>query len=99
VEAWGERSLLPERQRWLEIAALAEPDGGRETAQALRSLIGEIVVTPGNKRGEVHAELRGELMGILKFTNIKENQRTTHIMPAVVAGLATTFTELITKAL
>jgi hypothetical protein len=40
--------------------ALDDPDGGREAAQALRSLIGKIVLTPGEKRGEVHAELRGD---------------------------------------
>jgi hypothetical protein len=43
--------------------ALDDPDGGREAAQAVRSLIGGIVLTPGKKRGEVHADLRGELMG------------------------------------
>lgn len=66
--------------------ALDDPDGGREAAQALRSLIGEIVLTPGTKRGEVHAELRGELMGILDFVNGEGNQRSCHCMPAVVAG-------------
>lgn len=49
--------------------ALNDPDGGREAAAALRSLIGEVVLLPGKKRGEVHAELRGELMGILDFVN------------------------------
>ncbi|WP_265518719.1 recombinase family protein [Nitratireductor luteus] len=49
--------------------ALNDPDGGREAAAALRSLIGEVVLLPGKKRGEVHAELRGELMGILDFAN------------------------------
>jgi hypothetical protein len=49
-----------------------EQDGGREAAEALRSLIGEIVLNPGKKRGEVHAELRGELMGILEFSNTQE---------------------------
>lgn len=34
---------------------------------AIRSLIGEVVLTPGEKRGEVHATLRGELMSILDF--------------------------------
>ncbi|CCD86220.1 Recombinase [Bradyrhizobium sp. ORS 285] len=66
--------------------ALADPDGGREAAEALRSLIGEIVLTPGKKRGEVHAELRGELMGILEFSNTQENQRSILVMPAVAAG-------------
>ena len=64
-------------------AALDDPDGGREAAQALRSLIGEIVLTPGEKRGEVHAQLRGELMGILDFVNATENQKIGHFMPAV----------------
>ncbi|WP_316233861.1 recombinase family protein [Bradyrhizobium sp. SZCCHNR2020] len=65
--------------------ALTDPDGGREAAEALRSLIGEIVLNPGKKRGEVHAELRGELMGILEFSNTQENQRTSLVMPAVAA--------------
>lgn len=66
--------------------ALDDPDGGREAAEALRSLIGKIVLTPGKKRGEVHAELRGELMGILEFADAEENQSTSRYMPAVVAG-------------
>ena len=65
--------------------ALTDADGGREAAEALRSLIGEIVLTPGKKRGEVHAELRGELMGILEFSNAQENQLTSLLMPAVAA--------------
>ena len=65
--------------------ALTDADGGREAAEALRSLIGEIVLTPGKKRGEVHAELRGELMGILEFSNAQENQRTSLLIPAVAA--------------
>ena len=52
---------------------LNDPDGGREAAEALRSLIGDVVLTPGEKRGEVHAELRGELMGILDFTRSPTN--------------------------
>ncbi|MIL10256.1 recombinase family protein, partial [Salmonella enterica subsp. enterica] len=51
--------------------ALDDPDGGRQAAEALRSLIGEIVLMPGAKRGEVHAELRGELLGILEFATAK----------------------------
>lgn len=66
--------------------ALDDPDGGREAAEALRSLIDKIVLTPGKKRGEVHAELRGELMGILEFADAEKNQRTSRCMPAVVAG-------------
>ena len=47
--------------------ALADPQTNQEAATAIRSLIGEIVLTPGAKRGEVHATLRGELMSILDF--------------------------------
>jgi len=65
--------------------ALDDPDGGRKAAQALRSLIGEIVLTPGKKRGEVHAELRGERMGILEFVNAEGNQRSSCFMPPVAA--------------
>lgn len=64
--------------------ALNDPDGGREAAEALRSLIGEIVLTPGPKRGEVHAELRGELMGILAFATEKQG-RAMRIMPPVAS--------------
>src|SRR5581483_6495028 len=48
---------------------LAEDPSSQEAAIALRSLIGEVVLTPGEKRGEVNATLRGELMGILDFAN------------------------------
>ncbi|MEF2074403.1 recombinase family protein, partial [Consotaella aegiceratis] len=65
--------------------ALNDPDGGREAAEALRSLIGEIVLTPGPKRGEVHAELRGELMGILAFATEQKNSRSVRIMPPVAS--------------
>ncbi|WP_149575264.1 recombinase family protein [Xanthobacter oligotrophicus] len=64
--------------------ALNDPDGGRQAAEALRSLIGEIVLTPGPKRGEVHAELRGELMGILAFA-AEKNSRSIRIMPPVAS--------------
>ncbi|WP_291602843.1 hypothetical protein [Bradyrhizobium sp.] len=44
---------------------LAEPGSDGEARQDIRSLIGEVVITPGDKRGETHAILRGELMAIL----------------------------------
>ena len=44
---------------------LAEPESNGEAREDIRSLIGEVVITPGEKRGESHATLRGELMGIL----------------------------------
>jgi site-specific DNA recombinase len=36
-----------------------------EAREDIRSLVGEVVITPGEKRGESHATLRGELMAIL----------------------------------
>ncbi|WP_316158371.1 MULTISPECIES: hypothetical protein [unclassified Bradyrhizobium] len=56
--------------------ALTDPDGGREAAEALRSLIGEIVLNPVGSVARSTRELRGELMGILEFSNTKGNQRT-----------------------
>ena len=44
-----------------------ELETNMEAAMAIRSLIGEVVLNPGEKRGEVHATLRGELMAILEF--------------------------------
>jgi len=44
---------------------LAEPEANVETREDIRSLIGEVVITPSEKRGESHAVLRGELMAIL----------------------------------
>jgi len=44
---------------------LAEPESNGEAREDIRSLIGEVVITLGEKRGESHATLRGELMAIL----------------------------------
>jgi len=44
---------------------LAEPESNGEAREDIRSLVGEVVITPGDKRGENHATLRGELMAIL----------------------------------
>lgn len=66
--------------------ALDDPDGGREATQAVRLLIGKIILNPGEKRGEVHISLRGELMGILDLAHANENKRGTSFMTAAVAG-------------
>jgi hypothetical protein len=44
---------------------LGEPESDVESQEDIRSLVGEVVITPGDKRGESHAILRGELMAIL----------------------------------
>jgi DNA invertase Pin-like site-specific DNA recombinase len=45
--------------------ALAEPASNGEAREDIRSLVGEVVITPGEKRGETRAVLRGELIAIL----------------------------------
>jgi len=45
--------------------ALAKPASNGEAREDIRSLVGEVVITPGEKRGETRAVLRGELMAIL----------------------------------
>ncbi len=47
--------------------ALEDPELRTEVADAVRSLAGEVVLTPGAKRGAVNAVLCGKLMGILDF--------------------------------
>ena len=64
--------------------ALDDPDGGRQAAEALRSLIGGVVLTAGKKRGEVHATLRGELMGILDFAQAEEGKQSNAPFTAAV---------------
>ncbi len=49
--------------------ALADGQTRQEAAVAIRSLIGDVVLMPGERRGEVNATLRGELMGILDCAN------------------------------
>ena len=44
---------------------LAEPESNGEAREDIRSLVGEVVITPGDKRGENHATLRGDLMAVL----------------------------------
>src|SRR5260370_376720 len=44
---------------------LAEPEADGEAREDIRSLVGEVVITPGEKRGKSHAVLRGELTAIL----------------------------------
>jgi hypothetical protein len=62
-----------------------EPDGGTTAAEAIRSLIGEVVLRPGAKRRQVMAELRGELMGILDFAEGHQRQRISKVRTNAVA--------------
>ena len=45
--------------------ALPEPRMIQEAATAIRSLFSDITLTPGTKRNEIRAPLRGELMPVL----------------------------------
>ena len=47
--------------------ALADPRDRDEAAEAIRGLIERIVLTPGEKRGELHAALHGDLGTILEW--------------------------------
>ena len=44
---------------------LTEPESDGEAREDIRALVGEVVLTPGEKRGQIDAMLRGELMAIL----------------------------------
>src|SRR3546814_11998539 len=41
--------------------ALADPEASLQAAEAIRSLVGQVVLTPGTERGQVHAALHCEL--------------------------------------
>jgi hypothetical protein len=51
--------------------ALEDPETRRDASEAIRSLIHRIVLTPGDRRGEIRATLHGALMGILDFVQDK----------------------------
>jgi len=56
-----------------KVAALTDtlndPATRLDASSDIRSLVGKIVLHPGEKRGEVHATLHGSLMGILDFAS------------------------------
>jgi hypothetical protein len=51
-----------------------------------RSLIGEVVITPGEKRGESHAVLRGELMAILDLAAGRRRSPRPEVITKELAG-------------
>src|SRR3546814_4052864 len=55
--------------------ALADPEASLQAAEAIRSLVGQVVLTPGTERGQVHAALHGELGAILPLM-AQKNKRT-----------------------
>jgi hypothetical protein len=64
--------------------ALADGRAGPEVAAAIRSLIRDVVMTPGERRGEVNATLSGELIAILDITSGRSAPRTA--LPEVITN-------------
>jgi hypothetical protein len=65
---------------------LAEPGANSDVREDIRSLVGEVVVMPGEKRGESRAILRGELMGILDLVSGRRRSPRPEVITKVVAG-------------
>jgi site-specific DNA recombinase len=63
--------------------ALADDETSHETAATVRSLIGEVILYPGENRGEVRATLRGELLGVPAFAHGRNTPRTIVITKGV----------------
>ena len=68
--------------------ALNRPSDRAETHAALRSLIERIVLYPGAKRGEIRAELYGELAAILELASANNAKTRTPagVRVSLVAG-------------
>ena len=74
--------------------ALADPRDRDEAAEAIRGLIERIVLTPGEKRGELHAALHGDLGTILEWAGSGSRKGATDtpargMSVSVVAGAGT----------
>ena len=59
------------------VAAFADPRDRDEVADAIQGLIERIVLTPGEKRGEMHAALHGNLGTILEWAGGGTGKRAT----------------------
>ena len=51
------------------VETLDHPEIRHEAVSALRSIIARIVLTPGERRGQTHASLHGQLPAIFDFAN------------------------------
>lgn len=65
---------------------LEDPQARLDASADIRSLVGKIVLHPGEKRGEVHATLHGSLMGILDFVNDNPVPSTDRVITKVCPG-------------
>ncbi|MCG8563038.1 MAG: recombinase family protein, partial [Hyphomicrobiales bacterium] len=66
--------------------ALADPELRDQAAEAFRTLVDEVVLEPGDKRGEVNAILRGEVMNILDIVSGRKTRSRSQIITKDVAG-------------
>ena len=71
--------------------ALADPRDRDEAASAIRGLIERIVLTPGEKRSEMHVALHGDLGTVIEWAGAKGGKKVTDIprggmSVSVVAG-------------
>ncbi|WP_367159355.1 hypothetical protein ABUE34_08750 [Kozakia baliensis] len=74
--------------------SLNQPEDRAEASEAVRALVEKIVLSPGDKRGEIFATLYGELGTLLKFVNQKDTKSAkslkvltkTSMWKSVVAG-------------
>ncbi|MGF6227974.1 site-specific DNA recombinase [Inquilinus ginsengisoli] len=65
---------------------LVHPETRDEAAEAIRSLVGQVVLTPGEGRGMVKARLSGELMAILDFAAGRRPAPRPEVITTAVAG-------------
>jgi site-specific DNA recombinase len=65
---------------------LADQEANVETREDIRSLIGDVVITPGETRGESHAVLRGELMAILDLAAGRRRTPRPEVITKELAG-------------
>lgn len=68
------------------VETLEDPDTCLDASSDIRSLIGKIVLHPGESRGQVHATLHGELMGILDFVNGTPQPKADRVITKVASG-------------
>jgi hypothetical protein len=65
---------------------LADPESNGEAREDIRSLVGEVVLTPGEKRGQINAILRGELMAILDLAAGRRRSPRPKVITTALAG-------------
>ena len=65
---------------------LKDPETRLDASSDIRSLVGKIVLHPGEKRGEVRATLHGSLIGILDFANDTPQPEARRLITSVAPG-------------